>query len=294
VRKIFLPRTVALLLKERKKLLDSYIQYLGDDYMDFNLVICYENGTPMEKGKIRSINTINVAGKVGRIICVFLVIAVITCMVITGILTAGVIRISNQDITVRVSREIDIESSGNFLDMLNSFIKIDGVDNLSDLVPEDGQVITAGKEGKDITIDDSDFSEINVTRKGNALTVNTKAHETVFSVKRVIVNLVVTFVMLGTAAFAIHTVKWLMKALEICETPFCENVIKKMTLFANSLIPVIIMNTLCNAVWNSLGKGSELNISLNIGSVLLVAVVYLLIAVFRYGAQLQQEADETL
>ncbi len=248
----------------------------------------------MEKGKIRSINTINVAGKVGRIICVFLVIAVITCMVITGILTAGVIRISNQDITVRVSREIDIESSGNFLDMLNSFIKIDGVDNLSDLVPEDGQVITAGREGKDITIDDSDFSEINVTRKGNALTVNTKAHETVFSVKRVIVNLVVTFVMLGTAAFAIHTVKWLMKALEICETPFCENVIKKMTLFANSLIPVIIMNTLCNAVWNSLGKGSELNISLNIGSVLLVAVVYLLIAVFRYGAQLQQEADETL
>ena len=248
----------------------------------------------MEKGKIRSINTINVAGKVGRIISVFLVIAVITCMVITGILTAGVIRISNQDITVRVSREIDSESSGNFLDMLNSFIKIDGVDNLSDLVPEDGQVITAGKEGKDITIDDSDFSEINVTRKGSALTVNTKAHETVFSVKRVIVNLVVTFVMLGTAAFAIHTVKWLMKALEICETPFCENVIKKMTLFANSLIPVIIMNTLCNAVWNSLGKGSELNISLNIGSVLLVAVVYLLIAVFRYGAQLQQEADETL
>jgi len=54
VRKIFLPRTVALLLKERMKLLDSYIQYLGDDYMDFNLVICYENGTPMEQGKIRS------------------------------------------------------------------------------------------------------------------------------------------------------------------------------------------------------------------------------------------------
>ena len=248
----------------------------------------------MKKSENRAINTINIAGKVGRIISVFLVIAVITCMVITGILTAGVIRVADQDITVRVSRGIDIESSGNFLEMLNSFIKIDGVDNLGDLVPEDGQVISAGKEGKDITIDDSDISEINVTRKGNALTINTKANETVFSVKRVIANLVVTFVMLGTAAFTIHTVKWLMKALETCETPFCENVIKKMTLFANSLIPVIIMNTLCNAMWNSLGKGSEMNLSVNLGSILLVAVVYVLIVVFKYGAQLQQESDETL
>ena len=250
----------------------------------------------MENKVNRSINTINKAGKVGYIISIFLVIAAVTCMVFTAILTAAAIRVSDQEITVKVSTGIDIESSGNFLEMLNSFIKINGVENLGDLVPEDSQTIIAGSENKDadIKIDDSDFSEINVSRKGNGLTVNAKARETVFSIKRIIVCLVLTFVMFGTAAFMTHTIKWLMKALETCETPFCDNVIRKMMLFANSLIPLIVMNTVCDAMWNTLGKGSELDFSINLGSILLVAVVYLLVVVFKYGAQLQQESDETL
>ncbi|MBR4766943.1 MAG: hypothetical protein IK085_09305 [Clostridia bacterium] len=251
----------------------------------------------MENKANRSINTINTAGKVGYIVSIFLVIAAVTCMVFTAILTAAAIRVSDQEITVKVSTGIDIESSGNFLEMLNSFIKIDGVDNLGDLVPEDSQTIIAGKDGKnaDISINDSDLSEISIARKGNGLTVNAKASENVFSIKRIIVCLVLTFVMFGTAAFSAHTIKWLMKALKTCETPFCENVIRKMMLFANSLIPLIIMNTVCDGMWNTLGgKASELNLSVNLGSVLLVAVVYLLVVVFKYGAQLQQEADETL
>ena len=53
VRKIFLPRTVAEMLRERKKQIDTYKNYLGDEYHDYKLVICYENGTPMEQDKIR-------------------------------------------------------------------------------------------------------------------------------------------------------------------------------------------------------------------------------------------------
>ena len=54
------------------------------------------------------------------------------------------------------------------------------------------------------------------------------------------------------------------------------------------------MNTVCDGMWNTLGKGSELDLSVNLGSILLVAVLYLLVVVFKYGAQLQQESDETL
>ena len=53
VRKIFLPKTVALLLKERKKQVREFKSILGDDYQDYDLVVCYENGTPIEHGKIR-------------------------------------------------------------------------------------------------------------------------------------------------------------------------------------------------------------------------------------------------
>lgn len=54
IRKIFLPRTVALMLKKRKETVNELQNYLGDDYHDYQLVICYENGTPMEGDKIRT------------------------------------------------------------------------------------------------------------------------------------------------------------------------------------------------------------------------------------------------
>ena len=53
VRKIYLPRTVAEMLRERKEQIDEYKDYLGDEYQDYDLVICYGNGTPMESDKIR-------------------------------------------------------------------------------------------------------------------------------------------------------------------------------------------------------------------------------------------------
>ena len=48
IRKIYLPRTVAEMLKQRKKFIDSCKEFLGDDFFDYGLVVCYENGTPME------------------------------------------------------------------------------------------------------------------------------------------------------------------------------------------------------------------------------------------------------
>lgn len=53
IRKLYLPRTVAEMLKKRKAIVEELKSYLGDDYQDYGMVICYENGTPMEGEKIR-------------------------------------------------------------------------------------------------------------------------------------------------------------------------------------------------------------------------------------------------
>ena len=53
IRKLYLPRTVAEMLKKRKATVEELKSYLGDDYQDYGMVICYENGTPMEGEKIR-------------------------------------------------------------------------------------------------------------------------------------------------------------------------------------------------------------------------------------------------
>ena len=54
VRKVYIPKTVALMLRDRKEQVEKYKDYLGDEFRDFNLVICYENGTPIESNKIRN------------------------------------------------------------------------------------------------------------------------------------------------------------------------------------------------------------------------------------------------
>ena len=42
------------MLRDRKEQVEKYKDYLGDEFRDFNLVICYENGTPIESNKIRN------------------------------------------------------------------------------------------------------------------------------------------------------------------------------------------------------------------------------------------------
>lgn len=48
VRKVFLPKTVAEMLVERKATIDELKELFGDEFQDFNLVFCTTNGRPME------------------------------------------------------------------------------------------------------------------------------------------------------------------------------------------------------------------------------------------------------
>ena len=48
VRKVFLPKTVAQMLAQRKADIEELKDLLGDEYYDFNLVFCSSNGKPIE------------------------------------------------------------------------------------------------------------------------------------------------------------------------------------------------------------------------------------------------------
>lgn len=54
VRKIFLPKTVALMLVERKKQVDELKELFGEEYQDYNLVFAHPNGRPMEGSSINA------------------------------------------------------------------------------------------------------------------------------------------------------------------------------------------------------------------------------------------------
>ena len=231
-----------------------------------------------------TIKRINGAGTVGYIVCILLIIASVSCMVGAAIGTVGAAVVSGENVRVRVSTGIDVNSDGDFFDKLNSFVKIDGVENLSDLISEEGEVFTP---------DDDDISEVSVKRQGEGLALNAKLGEKSFSMKRVIFALAVTFSYLAVITVALFMLKALMKELKGCETPFAEGVVNRLSTFAQWLIAVAVLHIVTVSVWNSLGD-SSFGVTVNLGVVLLTAVVYILVTVFKYGADLQKESDETL
>lgn len=236
----------------------------------------------MKNSKVKRINT---AGLIGYIISIILIVCTIVGMVAIGILTAGAATISKDNINVKVATNVDINSTGNFLGKLNSFIGIDGVEDLSTLTQD-------AKDG--IKLEDKDISELSVKEENGGFSINAKTNEITISMKKIIIALVLAFLFLGVVTYALYMVKALMKSLKNCETPFSEEVIKNMTRFGTSLVCVVVLKILFGGFWSTLTTGLRYDLNVDLSSILLVAVIYILITVFKYGAGLQQESDETL
>ena len=106
----------------------------------------------------------------------------------------------------------------------------------------------------------------------------------------VVVTLNVAMVMV-TLCF----VSALCKAFRDCESPFEENVVKKMRNLAYSLIPWAVFSTITNSIGNTLLQNKiSVNLTVDLGVIMIVLVVFVLVHIFKYGAMLQQESDETL
>ena len=90
-------------------------------------------------------------------------------------------------------------------------------------------------------------------------------------------------------------VEGLCKAFRDCTSPFEEQVIKKMQRVAICLIPWTLVSSIGDTITNSMMSGGmQWTVSLDLGVVLVVVIVLILVYIFKYGAVLQQESDETL
>ena len=236
----------------------------------------------MENTSIKKINT---AGKIGYIISIILIVFTIASMVAIGICMVGAITIANNDINVKMATTINVNSTGNFLKKLNSLVFINGVEDL-------GTLTENGKTG--IKLNDSDISEISVIEEEGGIVVNAKTNEVTISMKEIIMALVAVFIYIGAVTVTLYMLKALMKSLKNCETPFSDEVIKNMSKLAKSLVCLVILSTIAGGFKSLINTGTRFEFSINLGNIILVAIVYVLITVFKYGAKLQQESDETL
>ena len=92
----------------------------------------------------------------------------------------------------------------------------------------------------------------------------------------------------------------LADAFRTCDNPFEERIIKRMMTFAWVLLGcAVLMGVSFSGAFSISGPAivsgfGRLNYSVNLAPIMISLVVLFLAMIFRYGAKLQQEADETL
>lgn len=235
--------------------------------------------------KDSNIKKINTAGLIGYILSIFLIIGTITAMVCILFFTAMAISISADDVHFQLDGNIRISSVGNFLGKLNSFISFDDIEDLSTLTDE---------ANNPALLEDTNLSEFHIAEEDGGLLISAKTTNISFSLNRLIVAFIAAFLFLLAVTIVLYMMKALMKSLKTCETPFSEDIIKHMTRFAISLVCTIIISIFLGGFGPSFVFSSNYQLSINIENILFVAIIYILIIVFKYGAKLQTESDETL
>ena len=121
--------------------------------------------------------------------------------------------------------------------------------------------------------------------------IDATANSVTFSKGKLLLSLVSTVLFL----LSVVIVLYMVKALKECDTPFAETVITAMKRFAYALIPAVVLSAVTEGLWSMfISGGNGIELSLNLGGLLLIAVIFILVMVFTYGAELQRESDETL
>lgn len=97
------------------------------------------------------------------------------------------------------------------------------------------------------------------------------------------------------ALIAVHYFKKLCDALGTCGSPFEEEVIRRMKHFSVVLIVFLVVSVLGKFIAGGMASGwASWKLEITFWDIAVVVVVELLIYIFKYGAVLQQESDETL
>ncbi len=221
---------------------------------------------------------VNTIGKVGRIITIILkvlAIAGIVCLCLGAVLT----RIIPEDaITVDMEGTAQIKISEKIFKGKIPIISEDGL------------------EGGSFTIGGEKYETVSVEQTDDGVTVNMQANDVKLDVRAVALrSCLIGLVYMAAVLVMLCFLKKLMGELETCDTPFAPGVIKRMTNYAWSLIPMAVLSGFSGTEWILLSaRSGRISYSVNLHLVLIILVILALVQVFKYGAQLQQQADETL
>ena len=217
---------------------------------------------------------INIFGKVGKIITT--VIIVLLLIAEGGLLTGGVIVAAVPKDSVTVDARVNADVNVN-----TGIFGFDGGD----------VYVKAG----DMKIIVGNFSTDQVEIKGGdgAVTVSTDVNDLHFDLNSALLLIVCGFLSVAAIVVALFFFKALMREFSACDSPFSDGVVQKMKNFAIALIPCVIV---AEGMKKAMGGiiSNSITMDFDLVSVGFVIIIFVLTMIFKYGAMLQKEHDETV
>lgn len=231
---------------------------------------------------------INIIGKIGRIVTTILIVVMILGAVATAAGIGVTASLPEDALGVTVSGTADITAKGKVLESITNAI--------SDAAKGGKGVIKLGDSNLAIgDVEDSVPEGVTVAPTDKGITMSMENQRMDLNVKSVMIALIFTLLNTICTIVVLFMVRALMKSIEKCETPFCDPVIRNMRRFGFSLIPFAVFSGTSENTWQSLFTvGVETHSGINLTVVFGILIVFMLVMIFSYGAELQKQSDETL
>lgn len=236
--------------------------------------------------KKEAISKINKMGKIGHIIAkiatifmVFGIVVVVAAMIAFAIMPKDLV-------TFKMSGSADVSVN---LASIGQSITEEEV--LKELGIKDVGADASGKlklNQVEYGVDEVEIIEDTINLKTSAESVSFQLGDFQFLMIAALISILMV-------AVVVYFVQRLCKAFRYCESPFEEKVIKSMQHLAIAIIPWTLVSSILDTYMSSfLTNGGSISFEINVGNIVVCLVIFALTYVFKYGAVLQQESDETL
>lgn len=245
--------------------------------------------------KENAIQRIKEVGKISRVITIIAKILVIVGIVITLVGAVMCFALPKDAVKVNVAGVADMDINYEALGVSEQEF-MEEMDQQSGLDVKTTDVQFGGTDSPfSLRISEQDYKPVDVVYENGSVKAKMESDGTEITLRDIGGMLLVASVALVMMLVILSFVEALCKAFRDCSTPFEEKVIKKMQNLAISLIPWgIISPVITSALESFMQGGLHLNFTIDMGLMLIVLIVFLLVHIFKYGAILQQESDETL
>ena len=232
----------------------------------------------MKENAIKKINKIGKAGyiisNIGKAVVGVGIVMVLTVLMVCLCMPKDFVKLK---LDARAKMEVNLEKFGI------SFSE------------KDRQRITKELTEGTMTLDGEEYGieTLEVNETGFDMTACGTTRE--FTLKNLILPLILGIVYLAMTMVTLFFIGFLCKEIRDCVTPFADGVINKMKNLAISLVPWAVISGFTNTVSNSILSGkTQISYSVNLDMLMVILVIFALTYIFKYGAMLQQESDETL